>query len=176
MTTDGTILIISGDKQHFVDGADLAGRDLFQLRFAVDPMDAFLKIQYYAPDLVITELAAYSIDGLQMCRQLRSDPDLHDIPIVVVGDLCLHSAIVADAFRCGADMYLQKPIVNGQLVNVWSSLVPTAARGSSASRLETTILFTELEYESRSVHRHPSPHQKSGAAHSVIDSGHICSN
>src|SRR6266852_3889195 len=64
------------------------------------------------PDLVILDTALKDVDGLTICRELRS---IHDALVLVVTD----SKDVQDEIRClesGADDYLRKPFFPSQLL------------------------------------------------------------
>lgn len=61
------------------------------------------------PDLVICDIAMPKLDGMGVCRVLKSDPELRDIPLVAV----TASAMVGDRkriFAAGFDGYIPKPI------------------------------------------------------------------
>jgi two-component system alkaline phosphatase synthesis response regulator PhoP len=60
------------------------------------------------PDLVMLDLMLPGIDGLQVCREIKADEKLKDIPIVMVtarGD----EPDVVSGLELGADDYVSKP-------------------------------------------------------------------
>jgi DNA-binding response OmpR family regulator len=60
------------------------------------------------PDVFVIDLMMPDIDGFQLCRMIRADPVLKDIPIIVVTALTdLDSRLVA--MNAGANEYLTKP-------------------------------------------------------------------
>ncbi len=60
------------------------------------------------PDLIILDIIMPNMNGLEVCRRLRSDPVLSDIPILF---LTAKGKIddKIEGFRAGADDYLPKP-------------------------------------------------------------------
>jgi len=58
-----------------------------QVRFASSGIDGLLEIGRVPPDLLITDLHMPGIDGFEMIRRLRADPQLQDLDIVVVSGL-----------------------------------------------------------------------------------------
>jgi class 3 adenylate cyclase len=67
------------------------------------------------PDLVLLDIMMPKLDGLDVCRQLRADPALPFIPVILVtakGD----SKDVVAGLEAGADEYLTKPVDQAALV------------------------------------------------------------
>ncbi len=60
------------------------------------------------PDLVLLDLMLPGMDGLEVCRSLKSDPLTKDIPIVMVTARGEESDIVA-GLELGAEDYVTKP-------------------------------------------------------------------
>jgi two-component system phosphate regulon response regulator PhoB len=60
------------------------------------------------PDLIILDLMLPGIDGLEVCRKLKSDPALKSIPIVMVSARGEEPDVVT-GLELGADDYISKP-------------------------------------------------------------------
>jgi two-component system alkaline phosphatase synthesis response regulator PhoP len=60
------------------------------------------------PGLVLLDLMLPGIDGLDVCRELKSDPKTRHVPIVIVSAKGEESDIVA-GLELGADDYITKP-------------------------------------------------------------------
>ena len=58
-----------------------------QVRMVSSGIDGLLEIGRVPPDLLITDLRMPGIDGFEMIRRLRADPQLQDLDIVVVSGL-----------------------------------------------------------------------------------------
>ncbi|MBI4761151.1 MAG: response regulator transcription factor [Chloroflexota bacterium] len=68
-----------------------------------------LELAYLSrPDVFVIDLMMPDIDGFQLCRMIRADPVLKDIPIIIVTALTdLDSRLIA--MGAGANDYLTKP-------------------------------------------------------------------
>ncbi len=67
------------------------------------------------PDLVILDLMLPGMDGVEVCRQVKSDPVTRAIPIIMVTAKSEESDIVL-GLGIGADDYLTKPFSPRELV------------------------------------------------------------
>lgn len=84
---------------------------------ARDGEEAAEKIRTETLDLVILDVIMPGINGYQLCRSIRSDPDREGLPIIFV------TAMDRDSDRYwglkqGADEYLVKPVDPGELARV----------------------------------------------------------
>ncbi len=67
------------------------------------------------PEAVILDIMMPGINGLQVCRQVRSDPRTTDVPIVVLTAKA-DPQTRQDALDAGATEYLVKPIRPSELI------------------------------------------------------------
>lgn len=77
------------------------------------------------PDLLIADLRMPEVDGLDLLRQLRADPRLGALPVVMLtasGEAGDGTAAVA----AGADAYLTKPASSVELLGVVDRLLERA--------------------------------------------------
>jgi DNA-binding response OmpR family regulator len=82
-----------------------AGMEVITLR---ESKNALAVIRRERPDLVILDWMMPEISGIELCRMLKADPDLKDIPVLLL------TAKGQDAdkelgLQCGATMYVTKP-------------------------------------------------------------------
>lgn len=73
-----------------------------------DSLMAISAIRAKRPDLVILDILMPGVDGLTLCRQLKSDPELKSIKVVIVSG----KSFAEDrerALRYGADAFIDKP-------------------------------------------------------------------
>ncbi len=83
---------------------------------AADGDEAVRQIQTEHPDLVILDIIMPKVNGFQLCRTIRSVPELRDVPIIMVTSMDRES----DRYwglKQGADEYLIKPVDPGVLMD-----------------------------------------------------------
>ncbi len=60
------------------------------------------------PDLVLLDLKMPGMSGIEVLREIRSDHQLRELPVVVVTSSALESD-KAEAIAAGASYYIEKP-------------------------------------------------------------------
>ncbi len=69
---------------------------------------ALREVRSQVPDLILLDLLLPAVDGLSVCKILKSDPETQQIPIVMVTAKTEEADIVA-GLELGADDYVTKP-------------------------------------------------------------------
>jgi two-component system, response regulator len=99
------------------------------------------------PNLVVLDLKLPKIGGLQVLRELKSNPECAPIPVVVLTSSGEHRDIV-ESYRLGANSYVQKPVEIAQfrasiraLANYWLhvSRLPSSPVGRVYSPAPTDV-------------------------------------
>ncbi len=80
----------------------------FQVSCATSGEEGLKLARTLRPDLVLLDLMLPGMDGLAVCRALRKDPDMAEIPIVMLTAKGEEGDVVA-GLEQGADDYLSKP-------------------------------------------------------------------
>ena len=75
---------------------------------AVSGEDALESLKKERPDIVILDLMLPGIDGLEVCRRMKSDENLQEIPIIMLTAKAEDTDIVS-GLEVGADDYVTKP-------------------------------------------------------------------
>src|SRR5258708_7231286 len=76
---------------------------------ARDGEEALSAARDHRPDVILLDVMMPKIDGLEVCRRLKGDPDLPFTPIILVTAKADSKDVVA-GLDAGADEYLTKPI------------------------------------------------------------------
>ncbi|MGE5375610.1 MAG: response regulator [Bacteroidota bacterium] len=104
-----TVLIIEDET----DAADLFAEMMRVSGFRVLKLNssapALAMMTAEKPDVVILDIMMPEMSGLDILRQMRRNPDLKGIPVVVVSAMSL-PADIKSGMEAGASMYLTKPV------------------------------------------------------------------
>ena len=87
----------------------------FKMRTAANGQQALDAIQLQKPDLILLDLMMPGIDGFEVIRRLRSNPEMADIQIVILSALNSNEDIVR-GFNEGANDFIMKPIIMEKLL------------------------------------------------------------
>ncbi|MGA1017778.1 MAG: response regulator transcription factor [Phycisphaerales bacterium] len=85
-----------------VEREGLAARSVASGKLALDA------VRHDAPDVVVLDLMLPDLDGLEVCRRLKQNPDTRGIPILMVSAKGEETDIVS-GIELGADDYVTKP-------------------------------------------------------------------
>jgi CheY-like chemotaxis protein len=95
----------------------------FAVEFADDGQCALDRMLKEPPALLITEILIPKIDGLTLCRLVRNDAALGDVPVIVFSIL----AAAARATDAGAAAFLRKPLVQSTFLAAINGVMMMAA-------------------------------------------------
>jgi DNA-binding response OmpR family regulator len=90
-------------------------REGYEVLTSQDGEEGLEQIGRSAPDLVVLDLMLPNIDGIEICRRLKSDPVTRSIPVIIVTAKGEESDIVL-GLGVGADDYVTKPFSPKELV------------------------------------------------------------
>jgi sigma-B regulation protein RsbU (phosphoserine phosphatase) len=79
----------------------------WRFRYVADPRQAIAVAKEFQPTVILSDLVMPQMDGLELVRQFRADPDTAKIPLIVLSSK-EEPATKAEAFRIGANDYLVK--------------------------------------------------------------------
>ncbi len=74
------------------------------------------------PHLIVLDIMMPKMDGLQVCRLLKADPCLREIPVVLITALNAPGSEPA-AYEAGADTFLRKPFDEEKLLTTVNRLL-----------------------------------------------------
>jgi CheY-like chemotaxis protein len=98
----------------------------YNVEFASDGMAALERARELKPRIVVTELLVPKLDGLGLCRALKSDPETESIFVVVFSHLHAEDRAV----EAGADAFISKPIDENVLTDTVARLLAIRQRGT----------------------------------------------
>ncbi len=87
----------------------------FKMRTAANGQQALDAVAALKPDLILLDLMMPGIDGFEVIRRLRADPETADIQIVILSALNSNEDVVK-GFEVGANDFIMKPIIMEKLL------------------------------------------------------------
>jgi DNA-binding response OmpR family regulator len=115
----------------------------FDVRNAANGTDALRQARAFAPALIVLDLMLPEMDGLEVCRSLRRDPDLTAIPILMLTARASEIDRVV-GLELRADDYVTKPFSPRELVLRIKNLLKRKAVNSQPAE---QIQFGELHID-----------------------------
>lgn len=115
----GNILVVDDEPQITRVLKTTLSSQGYGIRTAADGEQALQEMNGWSPDLVITDLRMPNMDGLELCRAIRTRSRVPIIVLSVKGE----ETIKVESLDAGADDYITKPFnVNELLARVRAAL------------------------------------------------------
>jgi two-component system, OmpR family, phosphate regulon response regulator PhoB len=90
-------------------------REGYEVTVATDGLEGLRKAQTNLPDVVLLDVMLPGMNGLDVCRELRSGDRTREIPIIMLTAKTEETDIVV-GYSLGADDYVGKPFANKVLL------------------------------------------------------------
>jgi two-component system cell cycle response regulator len=108
MEKTSTILIVDDDPIGRETLNALLTNQEYELAFAADGLEAFNKAVQLMPDVILLDVMMPGIDGFEVCRRLRKDTSLANVPIIMLTSLDDRDSRLR-GIEAGADDFISKP-------------------------------------------------------------------
>lgn len=134
------ILVVEDDRDiaeliaHYIEKAG------WQADVAASGSEGLTKARQKHPDCLVLDVMLPGMDGLEVCRALRTDPTTAAIPIIMLTARADETDRIV-GLELGADDYLAKPFSPGELVARIRALLRRAQRVTSS---DEQITFGEI--------------------------------
>lgn len=102
-----TLLIVEDNKELLVFLTSHFS-DFYHVSCASNGMAALKKMTKSLPDIIISDVKMPKMDGLELCREIKNDPKLSYIPIILLSEWESDDKRVG-GLNIGADAYMGKP-------------------------------------------------------------------
>lgn len=124
------ILVVDDEPEVAEAIADLlrALRPAPTVELASNGYEGLLKIGTFRPDVLLLDLRMPGLDGLEVCRRVKSDPAIATTKIVAITGFP-DDTVKAEAFRSGAAAFLSKPLDERELCAEIGRLLGASVRG-----------------------------------------------
>ena len=119
------LLVIDDDKDLLEVTKSLLTRKGFEVETNDNWDDALHQLEFFEPQLILLDVFLNGIDGLDICKKLKSMPNTCHIPILIFS--AYPSIAERVIYEYGADDFIAKPFeVNDLVTKVHSVLSQTA--------------------------------------------------
>ena len=87
----------------------------YEVRTLTQPLKFLATLRDFKPDLLILDIMMPDLDGIQLCRIVRADPEMDGIPIIFLSAKG-EAADRIEGLESGADDYIAKPFNAKELI------------------------------------------------------------
>ncbi len=123
------LLIVDDEPGIRSMAAKAAARLGFGVIEAPDGVEGKNLARKYKPDVILTDALMPRLEGREMCRRLKADPETRDIKIIVMTSLYKGQRYRSEAMSdFGADGYLGKPLDPDLLAKTLRDLLPPGGK------------------------------------------------
>ena len=105
----------------------------YAVEFASDGQSALDRARELRPHIVVTEIMVPVLDGLSLCRTLKSEPETSHARVLIFSHLYAEDR----ALEVGADAFLLKPFTEELLIETVEKLIASPSAGPKAKPEET---------------------------------------
>ena len=106
--SEALLLIIDDDRPSRQLLQQLLRKDNYRLEFAEDGETGLAMASQLQPDLILLDVVMPRMDGFEVCRRLRQDPKLAEVPVLMLTALEDHESRLT-GLEAGADDFISKP-------------------------------------------------------------------
>ena len=123
------VLIVDDVPLNLIMVQKMLNRFNFTTRTAANGQLALDAVAAQKPDLILLDLMMPGIDGFEVIRCLRENPDTADIRIVILSALNSNEDVVK-GFNMGANDFIMKPIIMEKLLTCVVTQLQVASANS----------------------------------------------
>jgi diguanylate cyclase (GGDEF)-like protein/PAS domain S-box-containing protein len=136
---DNTVLVVDDTPDRLELMSHVLKKAGYKVLAAHDGGEAYNLAREEHPLLVISDVMMPRVDGIELCRRLRSDSELYATPILLVSAMRVDDASAIEGLKAGADDYLEAPYEPVRFV-------AKVARLAERARLEEAMRESEERY------------------------------
>lgn len=135
------ILIVEDSPTQAQRLEHILSRRGFEITVANNGVEAVKAIERQKPTLILSDVVMPEMDGYELCRRVKSDPNCCDIPVILVTTLSDPGDVIR-GLECRADNFILKPYDEKYLVSrVQFVLLNREIRSTENAAMGVEIFF-----------------------------------
>ncbi len=107
--------------------------------------EGLIKAFEIVPTLVVSDILMPKMDGIELCRKIKSEPKLQGIPVILL-TMLTNTGVILRGLESGADNFITKPYEADNLL----THLATALSDKTDEQDDTNQQGTEILYEGKS--------------------------
>ncbi len=116
------ILIVEDEESLLKLESILLSSKGYNVTGVMDGKAALKEVQLNRPDLVILDIMLPEMDGFEVCRQIKQNPETSNIPVVML-TAKKNSQDLARGQEVGSDAYITKPFKSSKVLDTIQELL-----------------------------------------------------
>ncbi|MFQ5341557.1 MAG: response regulator [Anaerolineae bacterium] len=174
MNNSVEILIVEDSPAQAKHLKRLLEKHAYRVSVAHDGKEALAAIRQHRPTLVVSDIVMPRMDGFELCRRIKADESLKDLPVILLTQLSEPGDII-EGLECGADNFMTKPYDEPALLSriqyilanqtlVASDVSNTQEGTTDGSVIDNSSFTTEVYRNERPTKNKRTTHQRVGGA------------
>jgi len=109
MNEPPSVLVVDDEPNNFDVIEALLLQEGYQLHYCSQGTKALEKLPTFSPDVILLDVMMPQIDGIEVCRRIKADPEWRAVPVIMVTALTAKEDL-ARCLEAGADDFISKPV------------------------------------------------------------------
>ena len=132
MSSNGKVLIVDDDPDFVEYTRIVLDSQGYAVRTAATAEVALRMMREDRPDVVLLDvMMSYVLDGINRARQMREDPELRDVPVIMISAIVSRqeAGLFPTDEYLSVDAFMSKPVDPADLLVQVGKLVQSDAKG-----------------------------------------------
>ncbi len=114
--TQSTIMVVDDNPDMVTIVKTILEIKGYGVQSAYNGLEVFNLLQEQKSDLILLDIMMPQMDGLEVLKRLRGNPDTASIPVILLTAKAMYEDVLG-GYKMGADYYITKPFTKTQLLD-----------------------------------------------------------
>lgn len=125
------VLIVDDDRVTLAMFEQILSNSGYEVISAKDGKEGYECALEVKPDLLISDMLIPKVDGLELCKRIKQDPDLSHTKVMLMTGVYKGMTFRFEAKDVGADDFVEKPFEREDLIKRVESLIGSGEKKSA---------------------------------------------